>query len=32
MFSSFISSPIIILIAIVGGLGIGFTISKIFVS
>lgn len=30
MFSSFISSPIIILIAIIGGLLIGYTLSRIF--
>jgi len=30
MFSSFVSSPIIILFAIIGGLLIGYTISRIF--
>jgi len=30
MFSTWISSPIIILVAILGGLALGYTISKIF--
>lgn len=30
MFASWISSPIILLIAVIGGLMIGYTISKIF--
>lgn len=30
MFSSFISSPIIVLVAIIGGLAIGYSLSRIF--
>lgn len=32
MFAGWISSPLLILIAVFGGLGIGYTLSKIFAS